>query len=79
MPATARALGVVPKDPVQNLWGTAKYLREQYDTFSDWILALAAYNAGPGNVQHYGGVPPFAETHTYIHEVLRVYADLKQR
>ena len=79
MPATALSLGVDPTDPIQNLWGTARYLRMQYDAFGDWALALAAYNAGPGNVERYGGVPPFTETHTYIHEVLRVYADLRQR
>ena len=79
MPETAISLGVDPTDPLQNLWGTAKYLREQYDTFGDWTLALAAYNAGPGNVKHYGGVPPFAETERYIREVLAVYNDLKTR
>lgn len=79
MPFTAKELGINPFDPGQNIWGTAKYLRDQYDTFGDWVLALAAYNAGPSNVERYGGVPPFAETHTYIHEVLRVYADLRQR
>ena len=79
MPETAISLGVDPTDPLQNLWGTAKYLREQYDTFGDWTLALAAYNAGPGKVKHYGGVPPFAETERYVWEVLAVYGDLKTR
>ena len=79
MPATARDMGVDPFDPVQNLWGTARYLRVGYDAFGDWTLALAAYNAGPGNVRRYGGVPPFAETQWYVWEVLSVYADLKER
>ena len=79
MPATARDMGVDPFNPEQNLWGTAKYLRVGYDTFGDWTLALAAYNAGPGNVRRYGGVPPFVETQRYVWEVLSVYADLKNR
>ncbi len=73
MPGTAALLGVNPWDPAQNLWAAAKYLREQYDTFGDWKLALAAYNAGPGNVAKYGGVPPFTETQSYIRRVLSVY------
>ena len=73
MPSTAALLGVDPWDPAQNLWATAKYLREQYDTFGTWELALAAYNAGPGNVAKHGGVPPFTETQRYIRRVLSVY------
>lgn len=66
MPGTARYLGVNPNDPSQNLEGGARYLREQYDTFGSWRLALAAYNAGPGAVQQYGGVPPYRETQNYV-------------
>jgi len=66
MPATARGLGVNPRDPAQNLDGGARYLRQQYDTFGSWRLALAAYNAGPGAVQQYSGVPPYQETQNYV-------------
>ena len=71
MPATARGLGVSdPFDPVDNLNGGARYLRQQYDRFKRWDLALAAYNAGPGAVQRHGGIPPFAETQAYVPKVL---------
>lgn len=70
MPQTARVLGVNPHDPRQNLEGGARYLAEQYRTFGSWRLALAAYNAGPGAVQKYGGVPPFKETRNYVKIIL---------
>jgi len=80
MPATALELGVDPAVPEENLSGAARYLRLQYDTFGDWELALAAYNAGPGAVRRYGGVPPYAETERYIGEVKKHYARfLEQR
>lgn len=66
MPDTARDLGVDPLVPEQNLDGGARYLRAQYDAFGTWRLALAAYNAGPGAVEQYQGVPPYAETQNYI-------------
>lgn len=70
MPATARKLRVNPHDPVQNLEGGARYLAEQYRTFRSWRLALAAYNAGPGAVQKYNGVPPYKETRGYVRAIL---------
>jgi soluble lytic murein transglycosylase-like protein len=72
MPATAAGLGVTNVlDPAQNLDGGAKYLRQQLDRFGgDEKLALAAYNAGPGAVQKYGGVPPYAETQNYVTSVM---------
>ena len=71
MPGTARGLGVTDlHDPVQSIEGGAKYLAQQLKTFNgDVARALAAYNAGPGAVQRYGGVPPYAETQNYVRAV----------
>lgn len=71
MPGTARALGVFDRWSIaQNLAGGARYLRKQLDTFGNWELALGAYNAGPGNVAKYGGLPPFRETRGYVRTIL---------
>lgn len=71
MPGTAAKLGVNPHDPVQNLDGGARYLLMQLQTFRSPMLALAAYNAGPGAVQKYrNSVPPYRETRDYVIRVL---------
>jgi cell wall-associated NlpC family hydrolase len=70
MPATAAGLGIDPLDPEQAVDGAARYLAQQVARFGSVELALAAYNAGPGAVSRYGGIPPFAETQAYVAKVL---------
>jgi soluble lytic murein transglycosylase-like protein len=79
MPSTAAGLGVTnPYDPTQSIQGGAKYLADQLQTFDgDPSLALAAYNAGPGAVEQYGGIPPYPETANYVQQVLARYDALK--
>lgn len=70
MPATAAELGVDPTDAADNIRGGAIYLRRQLDRFGNVPLALAAYNAGPGAVIRYGGVPPYRETRDYVAKIM---------
>jgi soluble lytic murein transglycosylase-like protein len=71
MPSTAAGLGVNPYDITGNINGGIAYLKQQLDSFGgNPQLALAAYNAGPGAVQQYGGVPPYAETQDYVNSVM---------
>jgi hypothetical protein len=69
MPATARSLGVDATDPASSIDGAARYLSSLTKQFSSTDLALAAYNAGPGTVQRYGGIPPYPETQNYVRKV----------
>jgi soluble lytic murein transglycosylase-like protein len=71
MPTTAQGLGVNPLDPASAVDGAARYLSSLKQQFGSTDLALAAYNAGPGNVTRYGGIPPFAETQSYVSAVTR--------
>jgi soluble lytic murein transglycosylase-like protein len=88
MPGTADGLGVTdPYDPVENIGGSVRLIRGHLDrlsgnapwtelTWQDLALALASYNAGPGAVKKYGGVPPYRETRNYINKVISIYRGL---
>jgi soluble lytic murein transglycosylase-like protein len=77
MPGTAAALNADPNNPEQNVEAGARYLREllvQYKDHPDQLrLALAAYNAGPGAVKRYNGVPPYRETRLYVEKIVDAY------
>lgn len=79
MPETAASLGVTnPYDPEQNVWGGTRYLRSMLDRFGgDVTKAVAAYNAGPNAVESHNGVPPYAETQSYVENVLNSYQQYK--
>lgn len=78
-PETAAGLGVTDAyDPAQNISGGTRYIRGLLDRFhGDTRLAVAAYNAGPGAVMKYNGVPPYAETQAYVDNVLDAYEKYK--
>lgn len=77
MPGTARGLGVGNAyDPVQNIEGSIRLIRGHLAKYGDLALALSAYNAGPGAVKKYGGVPPYRETRSYVKRVASLYKAL---
>lgn len=79
MPGTAALLKVNPRDPKQNLWGAARYLRGLMQRFGrHYSLVFAAYNAGPKAVSEYGGIPPYDETQAYVIRVLDTWQRLSR-
>ena len=73
MPSTAKEMGVADiADPYQNIEGGVKYYAKMLKKFGDPVVAAAAYNAGPGSVRKYGGVPPFAETKNYVRKFVKL-------
>ena len=80
MPGTAQTLGVDARDPAQNVDAGARYLRELLEKYNGGLRhALAAYNAGPGVVDRYRGVPPFSETINYVNRIEREWKSTEQR
>jgi len=74
IPSTAKQMGVADSfDPLQSIAGGSAYLAQQVQAFGSYELALAAYNAGPGAVIKYAGVPPYKETQTYVARVIGLY------
>jgi soluble lytic murein transglycosylase-like protein len=83
MPETARELAVNPLDPGENVQGGVSYLKQLLERYSgsrnQLLLALAAYNAGPGAVERHGGLPPYAETHAFVRRVIEKFLLLAEK
>ena len=80
LPSTAQELGVNPRDIRENIFGGAQYLRQMMDRYpGNMPMALAAYNAGMGNVDKYGGIPPFKETQNYVKNILGTYQEPRNK
>jgi soluble lytic murein transglycosylase-like protein len=75
MPSTAKRLGVNPENPEENVDGGIRYLKDMAGKFDSLDEVLAAYNAGPGAVKRYNGVPPYQETQDYVRKVRSRLAD----
>ena len=79
MPKTAKGLKIdKPLDPQENIIGGVKYVKGLMAAYGDLRLALAAYNAGPGTVRKYAGIPPYRETVNYVEKVIAFYKNFKQ-
>ena len=77
MPSTAKKLGYNPYHIQENIKAGISYYKMMYKMFGSMELALAAYNAGPGNVKKYNGVPPFVETKKFVSSIIKNYHHLK--
>lgn len=77
MPSTAKRMGYDPYHVSDNIKGGIQYYKNMYKMFGSHELALAAYNAGPGNVKKYNGMPPFTETRKFVSSIMNTYKDLK--
>lgn len=77
MPRTAKILGINPYLAEENIKGGVLYYKQMYKIYGSMDLALAAYNAGPGNVKKYNGIPPFKETKAFVNNVKREYNAMK--
>lgn len=77
IPATANYLKINPYNSTQNIEGGVRYFKEMLDKYEKPSLALAAYNAGPGAVDKYSGIPPYKETTNYVKKISKIYQNLK--